>query len=80
MDEGPAVPLNPKTTKLICAASRSEKDGKVEAAIQQYAEVLRIDSNNPVALNNLALIEPRPPIRSCATVKKPCKWPPGRLD
>lgn len=56
MDEGPTFPLNPAATEPIRAASRFEKDGKIEEAIQQYTDVLQIDSNNPVALNNLALI------------------------
>jgi len=34
--------------------SRLERDGKIAEAIQYYREALRVDPDNPVALNNLA--------------------------
>jgi Flp pilus assembly protein TadD len=35
-------------------ASQLAGEGKIEAAIQNYRQALAVDSNNPVALNNLA--------------------------
>ena len=37
-------------------ASQLTGEGKIEAAIQNYRQALTVDSNNPVALNNLAWI------------------------
>ncbi len=56
MDDGRVRPGNPAAMRQIQQASKLEKDGKIEEAIRRYREVLNADSNNPVALNNLALI------------------------
>jgi tetratricopeptide (TPR) repeat protein len=41
---------------LQLLASRLEDEGKTAEAIQNYRQALDVDSNDPVALNNLALI------------------------
>ena len=56
MDDRTTFLENPLATEQIRRAYQFEKDGKIEEAIQRYHEALSIDSNNPVALNNLALI------------------------
>jgi hypothetical protein len=46
----------PEATTQVQLASRCENEGKIEEAIQHYRKALDVDSNNPVALNNLAWI------------------------
>jgi hypothetical protein len=50
------VPIDSESVKQIQLASQCEKDGNIEEAIQHYRKALDVDSNNPVALNNLAWI------------------------
>jgi len=54
MNDATIVPENPAATEQIGLACQFEKDGKIEAAIHCYQAALNVDSNNPVALNNLA--------------------------
>ena len=56
MEDRGTPPENPVATEQIRQARQLEKNGKIEEAIQRYHEALCVDSNNPVALNNLALI------------------------
>jgi hypothetical protein len=46
----------PGAMEQIQLAGQSEKEGSLAAAIQHYRKALDMDSNNPVALNNLAWI------------------------
>ena len=52
----PVFPEGPEAIKQMQLACQLEKDGKIEEAIQHYQKMLAVDSNNPVALNNLAWI------------------------
>jgi 4-amino-4-deoxy-L-arabinose transferase-like glycosyltransferase len=56
-------PINPEAMKQIQIASQLEADGRFEETIQHYRKALDVDSNNPIALNNLAwiLATARPP-------------------
>jgi Tfp pilus assembly protein PilF len=40
----------------IRLARQFEKEGKIEEAIQRYRTALSVDSDNPVALNNIAWV------------------------
>jgi predicted Zn-dependent protease len=46
----------PEVMNQVRLAAQLEAEGKSEEAIQQYRNVLSMDSNNPVVLNNLAWI------------------------
>jgi tetratricopeptide (TPR) repeat protein len=46
----------PEVMNQVGLAAQLETEGKIEEAIQQYRYALSMDSNNPVALNNLAWI------------------------
>jgi len=46
----------PEIVNQVQLAAQLEQEGKIEAAIQQYHNALRLDSNNPVVLNDLAWI------------------------
>ncbi len=48
--------LKLESAKQIQLASQCEQGGKIEEAIQYYRKALDVDSNNPIALNNLAWI------------------------
>jgi serine/threonine-protein kinase len=52
----PSFPMIPEAVKQFQVASQLEANGKIEEAIQRYRNALNMDSNNPVALNNLAWI------------------------
>ncbi len=56
-------PMNSEAMTQIQVASQSEADGRVEEAIQQYRQILEVDSNNALALDHLAGI--------LATTRKP---------
>jgi hypothetical protein len=56
MDDRISFAENPVATEQIRLACQFEKEGKIEEAVRHYHEALMIDSNAPVALNNLALI------------------------
>jgi tetratricopeptide (TPR) repeat protein len=46
----------PEVARHLQLASQLEDEGKTAEAIQNYRQALAVDSNNPVVLNNLALI------------------------
>jgi len=46
----------PEVMNQVQLAAQLEAEGKIEEAIRQYRNALSMDSNNPVALNNLAWI------------------------
>jgi Flp pilus assembly protein TadD len=46
----------PEVARHLQQASQLEDEGKTAEAIQNYRQALAVDSNNPVVLNNLALI------------------------
>jgi 4-amino-4-deoxy-L-arabinose transferase-like glycosyltransferase len=46
----------PEVIDQVQRAAQLQTEGKIEAAIQQYYNALRLDSNSPVVLNNLAWI------------------------
>jgi 4-amino-4-deoxy-L-arabinose transferase-like glycosyltransferase len=46
----------PEVMNQVRLAAQLGTEGKIEEAIQQYRNALSMDSNNPVALNNLAWI------------------------
>jgi hypothetical protein len=46
----------PEVMNQARLAAQLKTEGKIEEAIQQYRNALSMDSNNPVVLNNLALI------------------------
>jgi 4-amino-4-deoxy-L-arabinose transferase-like glycosyltransferase len=48
--------LNPEAEAKLQLASQCKAGGKIEEAIQHSREALDVDSNNPVALSNLAWI------------------------
>ena len=47
---------SPEAVNQVQLAEQLKAEGKIQEAIQQYRNVLNVDSNNPVALNNLAWI------------------------
>ena len=55
-DNKTTSPLNPEVARQLQRAGQLEGEGKIEAAIKTYRQALAVDSNNPVALNNLAWI------------------------
>ena len=56
IEGNPSYRLDPEAERTLQLASQSKADGKIEEAIQHCREALDKDSNNPVALNNLAWI------------------------
>ena len=46
----------PEVINQVRLAAQLEANGKIEEAIQHYRNALNMDSNNPIALNNLAWI------------------------
>ena len=47
---------SPVALEQIRLARQFEKEGKIEEAIQRYRTALSVDSDNPVALNNIAWV------------------------
>jgi len=55
-DNKATFPMKSEVATHLRRASQLEDEGKIEAAIQNYRQALAADSNNPVVLNDLALI------------------------
>jgi len=54
--EGKPFSGKPELNKQIDAAYQFQQDGKLEEAMRRYREILKVDTNNPAVLNNLAWI------------------------
>jgi hypothetical protein len=55
-DDKTTFPMKSEVAMHLQLAGQLAGEGKIEAAIQNYRQALAVDSNNPVALNNLAWI------------------------
>ena len=56
VDNKTTFPRKPEVAMYLQQASQLEDEGKTAEAIQNCRQALAVDSNNPVVLNNLALI------------------------
>jgi len=67
VEDEPMLPGKPEAREEVQLARRCKEDGKIEEAIHHYRSALEADSNNVVALNNLAWIlaaSSRPELRN----------------